>query len=327
MAPSQPRTSLSTVKGDSAQKQQMIHANKVPVFWLVLTAFLIVSAANAQQPLLQITSPADQSLAPEGQTLTITVSADPSVRNIYVMTEHPLPAVQPTPSPTQFTLTLPTNISPGLYQIGAVGLAPTGLAESSPLQIDVERQDAPVSLTVNPGIMTFSVGDTRSIDLRGTFADGAKLWISHSTLPKYFSCYAAVITVAPNGLVTAVGPGQSCVTVRYGRISTTFQVIVAQPPPSGPPPEITGVTPTSGTPGVTQVSIIGSNFGSSQGNGWLQIGNTNATTISSWTNTQIVATVPVGSLSGVAMVNQNGLYSNEIPFTIFAPSTTPRDRR
>ncbi len=327
MVPLQPRTSLSTAKRDSVQKQ-MIHANQVPVIWLVLTAFLIVPAATAQQPLLQITSPADRSLAPEGQTLTITVSADPSVRNIFLMTEHPLPAVQPTSSPTQFTLTLPTNISPGLYQIGAVGATSSVDVESDPIQIDVERQDAPVSLSSDPTFLTFlSIGGTLPIDVLGTFADGSTLSIAHSTLAQYFSCNAAVNTVAPNGLVTAVGPGQSCVTVRYGGISTTFGVTVAQPPPSGPSPEITGVTPTSGTPGVTQITVTGSNFGTSQGNGWVQIGNTNATTVSSWTDTQIVATVPDGSLSGVVMVNQNGLYSNEVPFTIVMPSKVPRERR
>jgi hypothetical protein len=55
----------------------MIVADKLGVvFRLALMWPIVVSASYAQQPLLQITSPANQSLAPEGQTLTIMVSAD-----------------------------------------------------------------------------------------------------------------------------------------------------------------------------------------------------------------------------------------------------------
>lgn len=47
-----------------------------------------------------------------------------------------------------------------------------------------------------------------------------------------------------------------------------------------------------------------------------------ATSIASWTPTQIVATVPLGSMSGVVEVKQNGLASNDIPFTTVVPSIT-----
>ena len=58
--------------------------------------FLLVSVAYAQQPSLQIMSPSNQSLAPEGLVVTITLSVDPSVQNIWVVTQAPLPEVQPT---------------------------------------------------------------------------------------------------------------------------------------------------------------------------------------------------------------------------------------
>ena len=99
----------------------MISLKRWPFIQSFLLACLIVSPALAQQPLLQITAPANQALVSEGQTITITVSADPSVQDIYIMTQHPLPEVQPTSSPTQFTMTIPTNITPGVYQIGAIG--------------------------------------------------------------------------------------------------------------------------------------------------------------------------------------------------------------
>jgi hypothetical protein len=71
---------------------------------------------------------------------------------------------------------------------------------------------------------------------------------------------------------------------------------------------------------VTQVTVTGSNFGATQGNGFVQLGTLSATTVTSWNDTEIIATVPLGSMSGVAIVNQNGLYSNQVPFTATAPS-------
>jgi sugar lactone lactonase YvrE len=195
--------------------------------------------------------------------------------------------------------------------------------ESTPIQIDVERQDSPVSLTANPTFLTFlSIGSTLRINVLGTFADGSTLSITNSSQTLYFAANSSVVTVAPNGYVTAVGPGQSSVTARYGSISTTLGVTVAQPLPSGPSPEITGVSPTSGTAGVTPITITGYGFGTAQGNGSVQLGSMDATTISSWSDAQIVATVPVGATSGVAMVEQNGLYSNELAFTVLGSSAS-----
>ena len=54
-------------------------------------------------------------------------------------------------------------------------------------------------------------------------------------------------------------------------------------------PSITGVSPTSGTPG-TQVTISGSGFGSVRGTGAVWLGSTVAAVVS-WSDTQVVATV------------------------------------
>src|SRR2546425_269873 len=83
-----------------------------------------------EQPLLQITAPANNSLATEGTTITITVAADSSVQIVGVIAESPLPDVQGTSSPNQFTLTLPINIPPGLYKLTAVGTNASGDVES-----------------------------------------------------------------------------------------------------------------------------------------------------------------------------------------------------
>ncbi len=306
---------------------------KVILFYVLMVsfAFSIVSPTSAQT-LLQVTSPSNSSGIPvyqEGQTYTITLWADPSVQNIAVMTQFPLPDPQATAIPLQFTLTLPTNITPGIYNIGAMGFTSSSDVEAAPAQVDVERQDAPVSLSAKPTFVTISsIGSSQPSNVLGTFADGSTLSLKNSTLITYTSDTPSVVTIAANGVMTTVGPGYATITIQYGVIgqpgwtATTFQVTVPPPPPSGPAPLVSSVTPASGTPGVTQVTITGSNFGASQGSGFVQLGNLDATTISSWANTEIVATVPSGSMSGAAAVNQNGLYSNQIPFTTVEPSIT-----
>ena len=116
------------------------------------------------------------SLVAEGHVVSITVSADPSVKNLFVSAQFPLPAVQQASDPTKFTLTLPTNIDPGWYQISAVGGAPSGLVESNTVLIDVERQDAPVSVTVEPQFFSIQgIAGRMPIAVNGMYADGPSL--------------------------------------------------------------------------------------------------------------------------------------------------------
>src|SRR6202043_423418 len=83
-------------------------------------------------------------------------------------------------------------------------------------------------------------------------------------------------------------------------------------------PVISTISPSSGLPGSTQVTVTGTGFGATQGTGYVQLGTQNGT-VSGWSDTQIVATIPARARSGVACVTQNGLSSNTVPFTISAP--------
>jgi hypothetical protein len=152
---------------------------------MVLLMLSIVPSAFAQT-LLQVTFPPAWALLQEGQTYTITLSADPSVSNVFVTTQSPLPAALPTGNPLQFTLTLPTNIPPGPYIIAAAGATASGDVEAAPVQVDVERQDAPISLTIQPTFLQLeSIGDQLPISVWGTYADGTKLFLSNSLQTTY----------------------------------------------------------------------------------------------------------------------------------------------
>jgi hypothetical protein len=131
---------------------------------ILLPGFFAISGAFAQQPLLTITSPGSGTLLQEGQTYTITVSSDPSVQNIGIDAEYPVPYIQPTSNRNQFSLTLPMNIPPRTYHLTAVGSNSSGLVESDPIAIDIERPDDPVELWAEPLSLNFGqVGAQRSI--------------------------------------------------------------------------------------------------------------------------------------------------------------------
>jgi uncharacterized protein (TIGR02145 family) len=85
-------------------------------------------------------------------------------------------------------------------------------------------------------------------------------------------------------------------------------------------PQITSINPTSGSVGA-QVTIIGTNFGDSRGSNVVRFNTVNAVTYSSWSNTQIVATVPSGATTGNVIVVVNGHSSNGINFTVTGSSS------
>jgi hypothetical protein len=86
-------------------------------------------------------------------------------------------------------------------------------------------------------------------------------------------------------------------------------------------PTISTVAPTTLTIG-GQVTITGSGFGASQGNGYLVVGSLGTrASITSWSDSQIVASVAAGTTApGGLYISQNGVYSNSIPITMI-PAT------
>jgi RHS repeat-associated protein len=92
------------------------------------------------------------------------------------------------------------------------------------------------------------------------------------------------ITMAQNvyiGLAVSDGSTTALATATFDNISVTI----------GTTPFVTGVSPILGPVG-TSVTITGSDFGTTQGTSTVTFNGVSATTVSSWSNTQIVAQVP-----------------------------------
>lgn len=291
---------------------------------LIVLLGLLSPFSYTQQPLLQITSPTTGALVTEGTILTVTVSADSSVQIIGVLTDGPFPDLQAGSSSNQFLQAIPTTIRPGVYHLTAIGANSTGDVESDPVAIDVERQFFPNSIVTAPSVLSFTaIGNRLPIQVTGTFSDGTKLDVTRSRQMVFTSNNTQIATVSSSGIVTAVGPGQTSILVQAGSISfptyTAVLVSVPQPAPTGTAPVITSVTPTSGVPGTTQVTVAGSGFGAVRGSGVLLLGTRYATAINHWDDGQIVATIPAGSRNGFVEVGQNSLYSNDVALAMNVP--------
>ncbi|MGD0280779.1 MAG: 6-bladed beta-propeller [Dissulfurispiraceae bacterium] len=83
------------------------------------------------------------------------------------------------------------------------------------------------------------------------------------------------------------------------------------------PPQlsISSLYPASGSVG-DQVTITGSGFGTTQGGSTVSFNGTAATTVYSWSDTQIVVAVPSGATTGNVVATVNGAQSNGVPFTV-----------
>ena len=80
-------------------------------------------------------------------------------------------------------------------------------------------------------------------------------------------------------------------------------------------PFITGLVPSSGPVG-TQVQINGSGFGNTQAGSTISITGVNASVVS-WSDTQILATVPSTARSGAVQVTVSGVASNSnVSYTV-----------
>ena len=108
-----------------------------------------------------------------------------------------------------------------------------------------------------------------------------------------------------------------------GRLQTsTFDNVSVSSGTPSPWPDIIGITPNNGGIGGT-VTINGTSFGATQGSSSVLFNGGAATSITSWSNTQIVAVVPSTASTGPVTVLENGVGSNEnVAFTLYNPVIT-----
>lgn len=169
----------------------------------------------AQGNLLQIVSPASGTMVYPGQTVTITVRADSSVSNVAIMGWDPLGFSQTTNGqPLQFQLTIPSKITPGAYEVHAVGSASRQLAVSPPISLQVEIPNTRFQMRTEPSVEILEkLGEVDPLHIIGKFPDGSEADVTHSVQVKCSSENSRVVTVDKDCIVTAVGLGSTHVII------------------------------------------------------------------------------------------------------------------
>jgi hypothetical protein len=133
-------------------------------------------------------------------------------------------------------------------------------------------------------------------------------------------------TVTFNGTAAAAASVWSAtsitVTVPVGATTGNVVVNVLGTASNGSPftvaPTITSLNQTSGAVGAS-ITIIGTNFGTTQGASTVTFNGTAAAAASAWSTTSLTVLVPVGATTGNVVVTVGGQVSNGSPFTIVLP--------
>jgi YD repeat-containing protein len=205
-------------------------------------------------------------------------------------------------STSSITATVPGTATTGTVVVTVGGQASTGVA------FTVTSAPSITSLTPNTG----AVGSSITIaggNFGGSQGNGGVKFNGTAATITSWSASSIVATV-PAGATT----GNVIVTAAGGVASAgkSFTVTAA--------PSITSLTPNTGPVG-SSITIAGSNFGGSQGNGSVKFNGTTAT-ITSWSASSIVAVVPAGATTGnVVVTAAGGVAASGVTFTVTpAPS-------
>lgn len=187
-----------------------------------------------------------------------------------------------------------TAVSAGTTIISATAGSVTG---SSTLTVAFAT---PTIANVSPATGTTGTQVTISGSGFGNSQGRGSVWLGTSP--------AVVVSWSDTQVIATVAPGSSTGSAQIqqnGASSNSVPFAVIGP-------NITDFSPSAGPAG-TQVTIDGSGFGATPGQVLL---GTAPGIVSSWSDTEVVATVAPGSTSGPVEILQNGIWSNQFAFTV-----------
>lgn len=165
----------------------------------------------------------------------------------------------------------------------------------------------------------------------GFVASAYPYWVKVTRSGSTFSAYMSLDGVywTQAGASQTITMAQNVyigMAVNSNQVIASFDNVSASAGTPYPIPAVTAVSPTTAGLGYS-VTVSGSSFGATQGTSGVYFNGTLATSITSWSSTQIVATVPSGATSGPVTVVENGVGSNQsVVLTIYNPvvsSVTP----
>src|ERR1700733_8008257 len=165
-----------------------------------------------------------------------------------------------------------------------------------------------VSIAVSPSSSSLPVGGPEAFTAIGTFSDNSTQTLASVTWNSSDNTIATISNDASDrGNTVAVATGSVTLSACAGSLCGSTGVTVA------PPPNITGLSPISGTVG-TVIPIPGANLGTS---GLVAFNGTTAAP-TTWSGSSITVPVPLGATTGNVVVTVDGVSSNGFDFTVTA---------
>ena len=146
-----------------------------------------LSMSAQQSPALrEITSPTGGTVISPGQTVTVTVTspANAMFDHIGLIGTGAIGIVNTlaTSVPAQISVAIPADMTCRTHTLTARGTTTSGQDASARVLIDVEKPDMPWSISALLRQIIFDAqGDSSSIHLLGTFADGSVLDVTESS--------------------------------------------------------------------------------------------------------------------------------------------------
>ncbi len=198
-------------------------------------------------------------------------------------------------SDSQVVATVPSTATSGAVRISVGGVV----------------SNTNVYFTVSPPSVA-SISPTSGVVGTQVTINGSAFQSTQGSSYVQFSNRTATIVSWSATQVVATVPANAVtgsVSVVVNGVTSNQNVVFTMPSPA-----VTGLSPTSGSVG-TQVQINGSGFGATQGTSTVTFNGTNAAIVS-WSDTQVVATVPSGATSGGVKVTEGGVASNTNTFTV-----------
>ena len=235
---------------------------------------------------------------PVGTNVTIAGLNFGATQGTSTVTFNGVPAVASAWSDTGISVAVPSGASTGPVVVTVGTSSSTGTRFAVP----------PVLTSVSPAAGAAGTLVTISGSGFGSTQGTGTVWLG--------TTFGTVVSWSDTQIVAAIPSNSSSGTAQVqqaGAWSGTVPFVVNTA-------TISNVTPASGLPG-TQVTITGTGFGAQQGSGQVWLGTANGV-VQSWSDTQVVALVAAGSASGNAVVLQNGVASNAVPFAVNTPQIT-----
>jgi hypothetical protein len=183
----------------------------------VTTALLPLWALpqQPQEPSLRIVSPREGAVVKTGGTIHVTVATVGDFTGMMILGDGSLGDSRGrTKPPWEFSMKIPPrHIEPGPYSLIASGDANHQNLHSDPVDIDVERADAPLKIWTEPSCLDIGVNVPQELRVFGSYIDDPMIKLNRSTRTTLVSEAPNIVKITPQHMILGVSPGKTRVIV------------------------------------------------------------------------------------------------------------------